>query len=93
VRLVVSYDADEPPPPTFDTPLISRRYSLCLDVDVGDLIPITLHLQVPVQVIYRGEEFDGGKISFSRPEQQGVEGSAERELATTNEPPIYTCER
>ncbi|KAK2787994.1 hypothetical protein FQN52_007000 [Onygenales sp. PD_12] len=58
------------PAPTFGSALVSRRYSLCMALNIEGASHAILELEVPVQVVYRGspqnELLRGGGFSGSR---------------------------
>ncbi|KAK2803628.1 hypothetical protein FQN51_003390 [Onygenales sp. PD_10] len=58
------------PAPTFGSALVSRRYSLCMALNIEGANHAILELEVPVQVVYRGspqsELLRGGGFSGSR---------------------------
>ncbi|KAK2800029.1 hypothetical protein FQN50_008268 [Emmonsiellopsis sp. PD_5] len=52
--LIFTYGNGGYPAPTFGSALVSRRYSLCMALNIEGANHAILELEVPVQVIYRG---------------------------------------
>ncbi|KAK2751905.1 hypothetical protein FQN55_008647 [Onygenales sp. PD_40] len=87
------------PAPTCGSALVSRRYSLCMALNIEGANHAILELEVPVQVIYRGtpqsELLRGGGFSSSRalPNESQLLQMLPRPpisgMATDEEAPIY----
>ena len=59
-----------PPAPTFDSSLLSRRYSILLCVETGNPCEGKFNLEVPIQVLIRAAEDARTREERARPHSE-----------------------
>ncbi|GAD98902.1 conserved hypothetical protein [Paecilomyces variotii No. 5] len=99
--LVVEYSGDTFPEPTFASSLASRRYALCMSMEIEGCGRTTVDLSVPVNIRYTGKPYDrrpsllenlstvlADRLSLGA---EALSNQADFLLRTRDEPPIYVA--
>ncbi|KAJ9373529.1 hypothetical protein DTO282E5_1684 [Paecilomyces variotii] len=99
--LVVEYSGDTFPEPTFASSLASRRYALCMSMEIEGCGRTTVDLSVPVSIRYTAKPWDrrpslleslsavlADRLSLGA---EALSNQADFLLRTRDEPPIYVA--